>query len=195
MRVAPLLYVGKEELLQKYTTFALSDKQQKLLTVLEQFDLHFKRYQNTTHASHVFHTMKQTTDQTFEMLAQVVTKQADQCAFGKARNRMVNDWLVNSPGLTPRTCNSRGRQCSQCITANRQAHEALKSCRTKPKQRHPHAASNISCGSTKHFDNSATTAADPIIMWHCVNNFASGSRALLVSRESTRKMDPCPRTC
>lgn len=77
------LHVGREELLQKYNTFALSYEQQKLPKILEQFDLHCERNQNKTHVFYVFHNMKQTTDQTFEMFAQAVAKQADQCAFAK----------------------------------------------------------------------------------------------------------------
>lgn len=45
----------------------------------------------------------------------------------------------------------------------------------------PGAASDTSHGSAQHLDNSATTAADPITMRHCVNSPAGGSRALLVS--------------
>lgn len=93
-RIALLLHVGGEELLQTYNTFGLSDEQQNFADVLKRFDLHFERYQNTTHASYVFHNLKQTTDQTFEMFAQAVAKQADQCAFGEARDRMITDRLV-----------------------------------------------------------------------------------------------------
>ncbi|KAM7282458.1 golgin subfamily A member 2-like [Ixodes scapularis] len=94
-RIALLLHVGGAELVQKYHAFTFPAAQQKFADVLQRFDEHFERYRNTTHASYVFHNLKQSKDQTFEAFAQAVGKQADQCAFGEARNRMITDRLVH----------------------------------------------------------------------------------------------------